>query len=55
MTQLRLDLDLKRSAEPPVPLDAGVRRALVALMATAIVEVWRAEGDGDDDGRAAQP
>lgn len=49
MEQLRLDLDLKGSAEFQIPLEPATRQELVALMATAILEVHkRAQRSGDD-------
>ena len=48
MSQQRLDLGPEGLPEPLVQLEPEVRRALVELMGTAIVEVWKAGGRGDD-------
>ena len=53
MQQLRFELGLKRKIEPPIPLDAKVRRELVARMAAALVAVHK--GGKRDDGHSASP
>lgn len=49
MEQLRLDVDLQRPPEVPIPLPPDLREDVVARMAEALVAVHQAQGGQDDD------
>ncbi len=49
MEQLRLDVDLERPPEVPIPLPPVVHKDVVARMAEAIVAVHQAQGGEDDE------